>query len=299
MLIANPIYDAVFKYMMKDNKVAKLLLSAIIGKNIVNLDLRSTEVQTDKPIPVLRIDFVAKIKDDTGAEMLVILEVQKAKLPTDINRFRQYLGIQYSSVENLSEVNEPTVKYGKPLPIISIYFLGYPLDYIKAPVIKVARQYTDVTTGKIIKEKEEFIECLTHDSFIIQIRYLSQNRRTELLRVLSIFDQSNLEKDHHILNVAEENFPEIYRPVIRRLQRAISEKTVRDIMTLEDTEIAYYYQMQRDIADKSKLIEEKNKTIEEKDKALEEKDKTIDEKDKTIDEKDNLIAKLQEQLRKK
>ena len=31
MHIANPIYDVVFKYMLEDNKTAKLFLSAIIG----------------------------------------------------------------------------------------------------------------------------------------------------------------------------------------------------------------------------------------------------------------------------
>ena len=36
--IANPIYDVVFKYLMNDEKVAKLLLSAIIGKEVLTLE---------------------------------------------------------------------------------------------------------------------------------------------------------------------------------------------------------------------------------------------------------------------
>ena len=31
-LIANPIYDSVFKYMMEDDRVAKILLSALLQK---------------------------------------------------------------------------------------------------------------------------------------------------------------------------------------------------------------------------------------------------------------------------
>ena len=31
MLIANPIYDVVFKYLMEDSKIAKLVISSIIG----------------------------------------------------------------------------------------------------------------------------------------------------------------------------------------------------------------------------------------------------------------------------
>jgi hypothetical protein len=284
MLIANPIYDSVFKYMMDDNKVAKLLLSAIIGKNIVKLDYRPTEVRTEKPITVLYIDFIAKIKDTSGEESLVIIEVQKAKIPSDIMRFRRYLGHQYINENNVSVVNELTEPYAKPLPIISIYFLGYPLDHVKAPVIKVERQYIDVTTGKIIKEKEEFIECLTHNSFVIQIPYLKNNRKTELLRVLSIFDQSNREMDFHILNVDENDFPEKYRPIIRRLQRANSEKQVRDDMTVEDTYVEDYKNLVRALAENKKALEEKKKALEEKDKVIEENKKALEEKDRIIEE---------------
>src|SRR3989304_1589400 len=182
MLIANPIYDSVFKYMMDDNKAAKLLLSVIIGKDIVNMEYRPTEVRTDRPqLTVLRIDFAAKTKDADGEELLVIIEVQKAKFASDIMRFRKYLGEQYSNEKNTIAVSEPGMPYGKPLPIISIYFLGYKLDHVKAPVIKVQRQYTDLTTGKIIREKEEFIECLTHDSFVIQIPFLTGTRKNIVL----------------------------------------------------------------------------------------------------------------------
>ncbi|GAB4344839.1 MAG: hypothetical protein OHK0038_25060 [Flammeovirgaceae bacterium] len=43
MQIANPLCDVVFKYLMEDSKVAKLLLSAILGKEIVELDFRPQE----------------------------------------------------------------------------------------------------------------------------------------------------------------------------------------------------------------------------------------------------------------
>ncbi len=37
MQIANPIYDVVFKYLMEDAKVAKLMISSIIGEHIEKL----------------------------------------------------------------------------------------------------------------------------------------------------------------------------------------------------------------------------------------------------------------------
>jgi hypothetical protein len=47
MHIANPIYDVVFKYLMEDAKVAKLLISSIIGEEIEELDFRPQEFTTD------------------------------------------------------------------------------------------------------------------------------------------------------------------------------------------------------------------------------------------------------------
>jgi hypothetical protein len=39
MQIANPIYDVVFKYLLEDNKIAKKLISLIIGEEIQSLTL--------------------------------------------------------------------------------------------------------------------------------------------------------------------------------------------------------------------------------------------------------------------
>ena len=102
--IANPIYDVVFKYMMDDEKVARLLLSAIIGREVVSLEFRPTEhhFPVGELLTVLRMDFSARILDENGRQELIILELQKAKLATDIMRFRRYLGGQYASKENVA-----------------------------------------------------------------------------------------------------------------------------------------------------------------------------------------------------
>jgi hypothetical protein len=41
MLIANPIYDVVFKYLMEDNKIAKLIISKIINDEIIELNAKN------------------------------------------------------------------------------------------------------------------------------------------------------------------------------------------------------------------------------------------------------------------
>ncbi len=77
MHIANPIYDVVFKYLMEDAKVAKLLISSIIGEEIEELDFRPQEFTTDidksriegriGTLTVYRLDFTAKISTKEGS----------------------------------------------------------------------------------------------------------------------------------------------------------------------------------------------------------------------------------------
>lgn len=303
--IANPIYDVVFKYLMKDDKVAKLLLSAIIGREVVALEFRPTEhhFPVGELLAVLRMDFSARIVDENGNQELIILELQKAKLATDIMRFRRYLGEQYSNKENI--VREPSVEYPhrKALPILSIYFLGHTLDHVKAPVVRVNRIYSDAATGEQIHEKEEFIESLTHDSIIIQIPYLKGRRRTELEQLLSLFDQSGQTDDPHFLTIDENKLPERYRPLLRRLQTAVADPEVRQSMEAEDElieEIKDYQRLitakENIISEKEKAIAEKEKTILEKEGTISEKEKTISEKEKTISEKEKTIQQNRQQL---
>lgn len=283
--IANPIYDVVFKYMMNDEKVAKLLLSAIIGREVVSLELRPTEhhFPVGELLAVLRMDFSARILDAEGNQELVILELQKAKMASDIMRFRRYLGEQYSNKENVVREQAQEYPYRRALPILSIYFLGHTLAHVKAPVVRVNRMYIDAATGEHIREKEAFIESLTHDSIIIQIPYLKDRRRTELEQLLALFDQSAATDDPHFLAVNEDELPERYRPLLRRLQTAVADPTVRETMEAEDELIEEIKDYQRLISEKEKTIEAKEKTIEAKEKTIEAKEKTIEAKQKVIE----------------
>ncbi|PSJ75084.1 hypothetical protein C7N43_20805 [Sphingobacteriales bacterium UPWRP_1] len=252
MLIANPIYDVVFKYLMEDNKIAKLFISAIIGQEITHLTLRPQEFlgetglkkskKTSKTgailptsLTVYRIDFAANIKTNEG-EKLVIIEIQKTRFPSDIMRFRKYLGKQYADINNAEEVTMGNRKRKIGIPIISIYFIGYRMEFMNGGIIAITRQCKNLITNEIYHVKEPFIESLTHDSFIIQIPQLTQKRRNELEILLSVFDQSIVtNENYHLLNVKEEDFPSKYRPVIRRLQNAISEPEIKTKMEMEDT----------------------------------------------------------------
>ncbi|PCI27318.1 MAG: hypothetical protein COB67_08750 [SAR324 cluster bacterium] len=232
MDIANPIYDVVFKYLMNNNRVAKLIISTIIGMEVETLEFRATEKTShleNRALTIYRLDFAANIITREGKQKKVLIEIQKAKFSQDIIRFRRYLGQEYQDQNNCVKKKTSKGTSITAIPLITIYFLGYPLEHTKAPVVRVNRKYYDAVTGEEIEERESFIESLTHDSYVIQIPYLRQKRQNELLTVLSIFDQKKQTRDVHILRIQENDFPEKYREIIRRLQRAIAEPEVRDI----------------------------------------------------------------------
>lgn len=277
MRVANPIYDVVFKYLIGDMKIAKLILSGILETEIEELEFAPTELQTkiqnDRTnFTVFRIDFTARLKYPDGKSELVIIEIQKAKFHTDIMRFRRYLGTQYQNKENIY-INDAGEK--KPLPIKTIYFLGHKLEHTDASVIKVKRKYFDGITNEPIIHPETFIESLTHDSYVIQIPSLKEERRNKLEILLSIFDQRRRDQDIHYLNLKEEDFPEEFRPIIRRLLQAGQEKEVCDVMIVEDEILDELAELERNIEVKDKMIETDKKTIEAKDKTIEELRKKI------------------------
>jgi DNA-directed RNA polymerase specialized sigma24 family protein len=155
------------------------------------------------------------------------------------------------------------------LPILSIYFLGHTFDHVKAPVVRVNRAYFDAATGEQIHEKEEFIESLTHDSIIIQIPYLEGRRRTELEQLLALFDQSSVAANPHFLSVDEDELPERYRPLLRRLQKAVADPVVRETMEGEDDIIEEIKDYQRLIMSKEQIIEAEDQAIEARQKRME------------------------------
>lgn len=287
MLIANPIYDVVFKYLMEDKKIAKIILSSIIDEEIISLAFLPKEklINSDKAsITVKVMDFSAHIKTSDGKQKQVIIELQKAKYPSDVLRFRRYLGGQYISKANLIELTENGNEILKPLPIITIYILGHKLDTIKVPFVKVNKHYTNGITGDEIKEREDFIECLTHNSYVIQIPYLQQKYQNDIEILLSIFDQSNIVDDKHILNVNPEYFPEKYAKIIRRLQQASAEEEVREEMDFEDEMLADYANLQRVNERNIHQLKENKKELENKDKELENKEIELNEQKKKIEE---------------
>lgn len=263
--IANPIYDVVFKYLMSDNKIAKLLITDLLGVKINTLEFRPQEFTTDtgnRTLTVYRVDFKAEIELENGQKLVVLIEIQKAKFTTDLIRFRKYLAEQYASKQNMIELDNKTV----PLPIITIYFLGYGLEQNKdIPIIRIKRQYLDNYNGNHLKEKELFIETLTHDSIIVQIPALKKQRRNDLEKALSVFESGNKIQE---VSINEADYPERYKSIIRQLLKAIGDDKIRKTMDIED-------EIMEDLEKKERLILKQKKELEDEREKSKIKDKKL------------------------
>jgi hypothetical protein len=78
MVIANPIYDVVFKRMMENESVAKFFIGTLLEEAIESVEVKPQEfTYTDElaGLAVFRLDFVATIKTATGALKKILIEI--------------------------------------------------------------------------------------------------------------------------------------------------------------------------------------------------------------------------------
>jgi hypothetical protein len=122
---ANPIYDSIFKYLVEDKRIAKILISALLKKEVLDVEFRRHEYTNNvrNDISMFRIDFGARVREADGSEHLVLIELQKTWIETETLRFRQYLGAQYSDPNNIQK--EERLKHGYAIPMVTVYLLGH------------------------------------------------------------------------------------------------------------------------------------------------------------------------------
>ena len=292
MVIANPIYDVVFKRLMENERVAKFFIGTLLEQTVESVEVKPQEftfVDELSALSVFRLDFIASIKTETGEYKKVLIEIQKAKKQIDLMRFRNYLAEQYKKKDSVN--NESVI-----LPITTIYILGFKLPEIQTSCIKVERNYKDLVSQKIIDTKSDFVEKLTHDSFIVQVERITDRYQTKLDKLLSVFEQTNFLDNTHITK--EYHHDSDVEEV--RLMTDILHYTGTDPREKQkiETEQEAWRTVEAMTEDIIKELNESKKALDEKDKALGEKDKALGEKDKALDEKDRMIEELKRQLGK-
>ena len=300
--VANPIYDTVFKYLMEDERIARTILSALLRKEVVEVEMRPHEYSNvaRDGISMFRIDFGAKVREADGNVHLVLVELQKTWVETETLRFRQYLAAQYANPHNMVR-EEPVGGYA--IPMVTIYLLGHRVGDIEEPVVYVshdARDYYDRPVTKGIPDP--FIDSLVHDSIIVQIPRLRGQVNNRLDLVLSLFDQSQrIGVNHQMLRIDEskyDNDTDMAR-IIHRLLAAASDHELRQEMNVEDEYFKAIEDRDTAIMNRERTIKERDKQISEQNAQIKEKNVQISEKNAQIKELDEQLSQLDEQLSQK
>ena len=235
--VANPIYDAVFKFLMEDERIARTIISALLKKEVVSVEMRRHEHPniTRDNISMFRIDFAARVREDDGSVRLVLVELQKTWLDTETLRFRRYLAAQYNAEENMLKEGP---NEGYAIPMVAVYLLGHRIGDIDEPVVYVGHKALDYNGHEVANgDKDPFINSLIHDSIIVQIPLLHGKINNHLDKVLSVFDQTQRTKENQQVVDLEESLyeddPEMMR-IVHRLTLATMSAAVRQEMNDED-----------------------------------------------------------------
>ena len=298
--VANPIYDSVFKYLMEDERIAKTILSALLKKEVVSVNIRRNEYSngTRNNISMFRIDFGAQIREEDGSVKLILIELQKTWLETETLRFRQYLGAQYANPENMVH-DEMRPPYG--LPMVAVYILGHKVGNIDVPVLYVNHKTYDYDGNEVTKGlPDPFVDSLIHSSIIVQIPLLHGQINNRLDKVLSVFDQNNKEKDNqHVMELDEDLYTgdADMEYILHRLLMASSDAQLRQDMNVEDEYFKAIEDRDTAIMSRDKTIKEQDGKIKEQVAQLTAKDAQLTAKDAQLTAKDAQLNKLKQKLK--
>ena len=297
--VANPLYDAVFKYLMEDNRIAKTILSALLKKKVIDVKIRRNEyanLTRRESISMFRIDFAATILDEDNQPHLMLIELQKTWLPTETLRFRRYLALQYNNEENMRK--EEHGKYA--IPMVAIYLLGHCVGEIEEPVIYVNHHAYNYDGKKVEAGiPDPFVESLQHDSIIVQIPLLHGRVNNRLEKVLCLFDQTNVADNKKVIKVDDKQFEgdNDMEYIVRRLQSAAADPDMRYQMNAED-------EFFKELEARDSLIMEKDGQLKEKDGQLKEKDemlrkmiKGMQENGMSLDEIAKMLNKTEDEVK--
>lgn len=293
--VANPIYDSVFKYLMEDERIARTVLSALLKKEVVEVQIRRNEYTNGyrDNISMFRIDFGARIREKDGSLRLILIELQKTWLETETLRFRQYLGAQYANPENMVH-EEERPPYG--LPMVAVYILGHKVGNINVPVLYVNHKSYDYDGHEVTEGlPDPFVDSLIHDSIIVQIPLLHGQINNRLEKVLSVFDQTNKEKDNRqMVELDEANYQDDadMQYILRQLALASTDTQIRQDMNAEDVYI-------QPLEDRDTAIMSRDKVIKEKDEQILQKSQQLSEQSHQLSEQSRQLDRVREKLRQK
>ena len=170
-----------------------------------------------------------------------------------------------------------------------------------------SRFYKDLINNKNLIKKSDFIEKLTHDSYIVQATRIKDNYQTRLDKLLSVFEQTNfidntkiIKEFNHSTDFSDIEEMKIMTDILHYTGTDPKEKKKIEIEQEAWRTVDAYLGGVKDKYEKTlKNLEQKEKEIIEKDEKVAEKEAEIREKVKDLAEKDALIAELMRKLNDK
>jgi len=235
MQIVNPLYDKAFKYLMENNRLAKKVLEVILEKQIDDLSLGQQETiypDEKRGLTLFRLDFKATITETDGTKQSVLIELQKSKYETDIQRFRNYLGLNYVNTKSVANHVKSISESDEILPIITIYILGYLLEDLPYLAVTVNRRVIDSVNKQEIDVNSFFVNHLTHRSHILQVRRLPEQRKSRLEQFLTFFNQAWQTEKKYIIDL--QDIPEEFNEIAQYLQFPVLDSTFRKQLEAEE-----------------------------------------------------------------
>lgn len=207
----------------------------------------------ERRFTLYRLDFKAVILDEYGQRQMVLIELQKSKLPTNILRFRNYLGLAYTQ---RIKAKHPLTQEEQDcaLPIISIYILGYNVDDLPYVAVKIDRRGMDMSRHEEAPIQSEFINQLTHTCYVLQVLRLPEERRSRIEQFLTLFNQAWVMETRYIISLRE--VPEEFKDIAEYLQRPLQEEATLAKLRAEEEMENYFAQQEAEKAFLQRLLNE-------------------------------------------
>ncbi len=304
MLIANPSYDAIFKYLMEDMRIAKGLISRIIEEDILELTHAPQEETQIKlkldleSIGVNHQDYVAIIKKANGEHEKIAIEVQKSTIQPKIDAFRNYVAEKYRKYSTLE---------GKEvyLPLKTIYIIEKTFNKDLPAILKVGRDYINVLTKeKYEGERDNFVNLMTHEAFFIQTKLVPSDLENEITRVLNFFTRmfavkipkgkkltkAQKRKIARELEISDEVIDKINDKLFQRmLTRLFAGNSDRQVQLNVELSQRWQDDFNNEQEEKDKIIKQNMQVIEQKDQVIKQKDQALEQKDQALEQKDKSL----------
>ena len=301
----------------------KILLDVSLSKEEKKKKIDKITIKdpvTGKDIKLFHLDFAAIIEKENDEDEFVIIELQKVAVETDIFRFKQYIADNFQKRKKVVGIDPDTkqsVEIELPYRLIPIFILNFKIEYeISDLMIKTSQIKTGIFTGKDLNTRNEFIDNLSYELYVVQLPYLSKIDesaikddvyKSRLYAFLKLFDQNAKEPNNQYRLRISKPIPDFLDIIVKRLQSAdIDNPDLEKQMKAEDhylkpllrrdNKISWLLMNKKQTEQKLQMTTEKlENTTEELQNTTEELQKELKvskEKDKALSEKEKIILQF-------